>query len=58
MSSYLKDKLDLKLDFSPRRTQSASAMTDRPINGHTHSPKGQTEVEEKTLKPADTKKVI
>ena len=53
MSSYLKDKLDLKLDFSPRRTQSASALTDRPVNGHTQSPKEQRAADDRTVKSAE-----
>lgn len=57
MSSYLKDKLDLKLDFNPRRTQSASAL-DRPVNGQGHSPKTPKEMPERPIKSADTKKVI
>ena len=51
MSSYLKEKLDLKLDFNPRRAQSASAI-DRPNN----SPKSSKE-QERPIKSADTKKV-
>ena len=58
MSSYLKDKLDLKLDFNPRRTQSASAVTDRPVNGQAQSPKEQKAAEEIAVKSADTKKVV
>ena len=56
MSSYLKEKLDLRLEFSPRRTQSASAV-DRPNNQTVHSPKGHKELPERPVKSADTKKV-